>query len=184
MSDNSHASRRQRYFVDPKLQLSLALPLVGIVAIVGVAYVAALYLLPGETAIRSMTAEETRSLFLRANVIYFLIAAAGLGFVAVFLTHRIAGPVHVVEDALRAMTRGELDRRLALRPNDAMKSLAATARNLRDHLRHADEERQRLIKQASTRLEANDTASVRDLLTQLANVGLATAAEADEGADS
>jgi methyl-accepting chemotaxis protein len=181
MSTDSNGARRKRYFVDPKLQLSLALPLVGMLALVGVAYVAALYLLPGEIAIRSMTAEETRSMFLRANVLYFVIAAAGLGLVAVFLTHRIAGPVYVVEGALRAMTRGELDRRLALRPNDALQSLAASARDLRDHLRHADDERQRLIKEASTRLEANDTASVRDLLTQLADLGCAVASEANEG---
>jgi hypothetical protein len=184
MSTRSDAARRQRYFVDPRLQLSLALPLVGVIALVGAAYVAAVYLLPGEIAIRSMTAEETRSMFLRANVLYFVIAAAGLGVVAVYLTHRIAGPVYVIEGALHAMTRGELDRRLALRPNDALKSLAASARDLRDHLRHADEERQRLIKEASVRLEANDTASVRELLTQLADLGTAPAAEADEGADS
>ncbi len=184
MSSDSNAAKRKRYFVDPQLQLALALPLVGILAIVGLAYVAAIYLLPGETALQSMTAEETRAMFLQANVTYFLIAATGLGLVTVYLTHRIAGPVYVVEEALRAMTRGELNQRLALRPNDSMKSLAAAARALRDHLRSVDEQRQRLIKEASARLEAHDTASARDLLSQLADVGSATAAEANGGTSS
>ena len=171
MSENPNAkrphSRRGRYFIDARLQLALAVPLLGILAVVAVAYVAAIYLLPGETALKSMTADETRSLFMRANIIYFAIAAIGVGSAAVYLTHRIAGPLFVIERALQAMQRGDYSQRLSLRPRDFLQSLATAVTKLRSQLAEEAEQRRRLVEEIAERLDASDWAEARKLLVQL-----------------
>ncbi len=171
MSENPSAkpphSRRGRYFIDARLQLALAVPLLGILAVVAVAYVAAVHLLPGETALKSMTSDEIRSLFMRANIIYFGIAAAGVGAAAVYLTHGIAGPRLVIERALRAMQRGDYSQRLSLRPRDFLQSLAAAVTELRSRLAEEAEQRCRLVEEVAERLDASDWAEARKLLVQL-----------------
>lgn len=159
--------KRSRYFVDSRLQLAVVVPLLGILAVVAVAYAAAIYLLPGASALKSMSADETRSLFLRANIVYFAIAAAGIGAAAVYLTHRIAGPVVVIERALRAMQRGNYGQRLSLRPSDLLPSLAAAVRDLRSRLVEEAEQRRRLAEEVADRLDAGDLDEARKLLVQL-----------------
>ena len=171
MSENPSAepphSRRERYVIDARLQLALALPLLGILAVVAFAYVAAIYLLPGENVLKSMTADETRSLFMRANIIYFGIAAAAVSAAAVYLSHRIAGPLLVIERALHAMQRGDYSQRLSLRPRDFLQSLAAAVTELRSQLAEESERRSRLAEEVAERLDANDWAEARKLLVQL-----------------
>jgi prepilin-type N-terminal cleavage/methylation domain-containing protein len=171
MSDDPKRTRpsfkRRRYFIDARLQLSLALPLLGVLAIVALAYAAAIYLLPGKMALETMTAEETRALFLRANLVYFAIAAVLLGAVAIFLAHRIAGPAQVIEAALRGLLRGRYDQRLALRPGDSLTSLAAAVNELRAQLRERDERQERLLRELEACLAANDLAAARALLAEL-----------------
>ena len=114
-----------------------------------------------------MTADETRSLFMRANIIYFGIAAAGVGAAAVYLTHRIAGPLVVIERALQAMQRGDYSQRLSLRPRDFLHSLVAAVAELRSRLAEEAEQRRRLVEEVAERLDANDWAEARKLLVQL-----------------
>ena len=171
MSENPSAkpphSQRGRYFIDAPLQLALAAPLLGILAAVAVAYMAAIYLLPGEAALKSMTADETRSLFMRANIIYFAIAAAGVAVASIYLTHRIAGPLVVIERALQAMQRGDYNQRLSLRPSDFLQSLAAAVTELRSRLAEEAEQRCRLVEEVAERLDASDWAEARKLIVQL-----------------
>ena len=171
MSDNPSPKprpwQRERYFVDPQLQLTLALPMLAILGVVALAYVAAIYLLPGQAALDTMTAEETRSLFLRANLIYFGLAGAALATSAIYLTHRIAGPAGVIERAVRSMQHGGEPSRLALRPRDSLGSLAAAVSELHNRLREQDEQRRQLIEEVAARLDANDLAEARKLLVQL-----------------
>ena len=157
MSDRQRreASKRERYLIDPRLQLALAVPLAGIVTGVALAWAVAIYVLPGEDVLRTMTAEETRALFLRASLVYYAIATAAVTAVAVFLSHRIAGPVFVIERALRGLERGDY------------KPLATSVAELCDSLREREERRQRLVKQAAVRLEASDLAGARELLAEL-----------------
>ncbi len=171
MNDNSSPDRvfrrRERYFIDPRLQLALSLPLVATLVVVAVAYVAAIYVLPGELALKTMTAEETRRLFLRANMIYFGLAVAAILSGAIYLSHRVVGPAGVIERAVRGMTGGDSSLRLSLRPGDYFGSLASAATDLRDQLCELDEQRRQLVEEAITRLDAHDLAEVRKLLVQL-----------------
>ena len=53
-------------------------------------------------------------MLLRANVLYYAIAAVVLVCVSLFVSHRVAGPAFVIERAVRAMSRGAFDERLPL----------------------------------------------------------------------
>ncbi len=159
--------RRDRYFVDPRLQLALALPMLAILVVVALAYVAAVYVLPGEFALKTMTAEETRSLFLRANLTYLGLAGAALAASAIYLAHRIAGPAGVLERAVRSMQGGDYSPRLALRPRDYLQSLAEAVTDLRNQLSEQEEQRRQLVKEVAARLDVNDLAEARKLLAQL-----------------
>ena len=171
MNDNSSPDQgfkqRARYFIEPRLQLALALPMVATLVVVGLAYIAAIYVLPGELALKTMTAEETRRLFLRAHLIYFGLAVAAILSVAIYLSHRVVGPVQVVERAVRGMAGGDRSPRLSLRPGDYLGSLASATVDLRDQLRELEEQRWQLVEEAITRLDAHDLAEVRKLLVQL-----------------
>jgi hypothetical protein len=167
LSPKPGVQQRERYLVDPHLQLTLALPMLAILVVVALAYIAAIYLLPGHVALNTLTAEETRNLFLRSNLIYFGLAGAALTSSAIYLTHRIAGPAGVIERAVRSMQGGDDSPRLALRPNDSLQSLAVAVTELYDRLREQEEQRQQLIEEIATRLDANDLAEARKLLVQL-----------------
>ncbi len=159
--------KRRRYLVDRKLQLALALPLLAILLVIGLAYVAVIYLIPGQAPLHPMTAGEMRGLFLRANLIYYALAASCLLVTAIVLSHRIAGPAQVIERALRGMLRGDYEQRLSLRPSDYLQTLASAAAELREHLREEEAEQRLALFELATRLERGDAVGARELLALL-----------------
>jgi type IV pilus assembly protein PilA len=159
--------KRRRYFVDARLQLALALPLLAVLVVVALAYVAAVYLLPGRIVLQTLTIEETRALFLRANLVYYAIGAALLVAVSIVVSHRIAGPARVIEHSVRALGGGDYGQRLSLRPSDSLRALADAVNELRQHLRDQDEQRAQLLRQLGERLEAEDLTAARALLAEL-----------------
>ena len=165
-------SQRERYFVDPRLQLAVLVPLLTIMGMVAIACIASITLLLGDPARKALTVDETRTLFLRANGVYFIIAVVGVGAVAIFLTHRVAGPAGVIERAVRGLKNGEYSQRLSLRPHDYLKPVALAVTDLRNHLRAQDEHRRQLLEALATCLDAGDLTEARNLIAQL---GLPTA---------
>ncbi len=171
MSDDKERQRptvkRTHYFIDARMQLALVLPLLAVLAIVGLAYVAAIYLLPGGVALQTLTAEETHQLFRRANTTYYAITVVMVGAVAIFLTHRIAGPARIIERALRDLLRGDRDQRIALRPDDSLQSLATTVNELSSQLQEQETRRAKLIQEIDSHLATDNVAAARELLTEL-----------------
>ena len=156
--------RRWHYLVDPGLQLALALQLAGVLVGVAVAYAIAAYVLFDPASLQVLTAEETRSLFMRANLLYGGYALVFVVVAAVLLLHRISGPVLVIERAVRGMRDGEFEHRLSLRPRDSLKSLASAVAELRTHLCEREERRDALWKELAGHLAADDVAAARELL--------------------
>ncbi len=159
-----HFFRRWRYLVDPGLQLTLALQMAAVLLVVAAAYALAVYGLFDEASLQALTAEETRSLFMRANLLYGGQALIFVIAVAVLLLHRISGPVLVIERAVRGMRDGEFEHRLSLRPRDSLKSLASAVAELRTHLCEREERRDALWKELAGHLAADDVAAARELL--------------------
>ena len=61
--------KREQYLIDSRLQFAFALPLLAIILTIGLAYLAAIHVIPGEAAREAMSAAETRTVLLRANAI-------------------------------------------------------------------------------------------------------------------
>ncbi len=170
MSETSPRStpKRQRYLIEARTQLAVALPLLAIPLVVALAYALAVYVLPGEAALSALTPEEARNISFRASVVYLGFGAVAMAAAAVFLTHRFVGPAWVIERAIRGMSAGEYDQRVSLRPRDHLQSLASALMDLRDQLREQDERRRQLVRELASRLDEEDVKGARDLLIQLA----------------
>ena len=76
--------RRRIYLVDRRLQVAATLQLVAVLAGICLLYVLGLRLLPDDN-LETLAARETRSLLHRATAIYFTLATAILGTLAVLL---------------------------------------------------------------------------------------------------
>lgn len=169
--DGSRRHTRRQYIVDRKLQLAIAFHLVGALVVVGLLYVLALFVLPDKEALQSLTASETRSLFIKVNLAYFLLAGAILWTVAILLTHRVAGPAYVLERALGRLRRGEYPEKITVRKRDYLKDLVQEFEALSLHLKEREERRSEIVEALRRCLEENDLAAARELVVQLGASG-------------
>ena len=90
-----------------------------------------------------------------------------IGAVAVFLSHRIAGPARIIERALRGLLRGDRDQRITLRPSDSLQSLATSVNELSNQLHEQATHRAKLIQEIDAHLETDNVAAAREPLTEL-----------------
>jgi len=124
-------SQRRTYLVDGRFQGRITLQLLSVLAGTALLYTLAVVLIPGTGALEQLDAAETRSLLLKANLIYFGLAASILAVLTLLLTHRIAGPARIIERAVRGIRARDYSHRLSLRRHDYLKSLAAEIAMLR-----------------------------------------------------
>jgi methyl-accepting chemotaxis protein len=151
---------RRTYVIDRKLQLSVAAHLLGALAGIAALYVVGVFLLAGGAGSEGLTAGEV----LRANLIYFVLAAAILGVVVILITHRIAGPALVIERAVRGMKTGDHSLRLELRKRDYLKPLAAAVAELREEL----DRRAQAATELKAALDRGDLDAARGLAERVA----------------
>ena len=144
MSDARH---RRTYLVDRSFQLKYILLLMGwgllLAALFGLwAYQAqaqAVELLATEPGQRALVGHAGRQL-LWALLAIALLSSAALGLLGFILTHRVAGPVHVMGQLLTTLAQGRYPSRRALRKRDELKPFHAHLLQVIDGLR----ERERL----------------------------------------
>lgn len=168
--------KRGTYIVDRQLQFGFLFHFIGSLLGIAALYVMAVYVLPGRGALEELSADEIRTFLMRSNLVYFVIALGLLATLSVLLTHRVAGPARVIENAVDGIRTGDFDRRLTLRKRDYMKGLAAAVAQLSVHLRKANAERLTVLRAIDRCLEENDLPAARELLHQL---GLPEEAPAD-----
>ncbi len=162
--------RRRNVLVDPSLQVRLGMQLAGVFLGVAVAYALAIYVLFDQASMQALSADEVRSLFLRANLLYGGYALLFLMAAGVWLLHRISGPALVIERAVRALSAGDVEARLTLRPHDRLYSLAAAVAELREKLVGDEQRRRELLGELASRIEAGELTSTGELLEQLGHV--------------
>ena len=155
--------RRLSYLVDNRMQLTMAFYMLAVLVGVAGLYLAALFLLPGQGTIEQLNAQETREVMLRANLIYFVLAACILFTVIILVSHRVAGPAFVVERALKGINTGNLDQRLSLRKRDYLKTMAAEVNTLAQSLR----DQQELLQDLDRCLGEKDVSAARELVQRL-----------------
>ena len=167
MSDSQPKQRRSfrrlSYLVNNRMQLTMAFYMLAVMVGVAGLYLAALFLLPGQGTIEQLNAQETREVMLRANLIYFVLAACILFTVIILVSHRVAGPAFVVERALKGINAGDLEQRLSLRKRDYLKSMANEVNTLAQSLR----ERQELLGDLDRCLQEQDVPAARELVQRM-----------------
>ena len=141
MSAKPKRFKRRIFLVDTRIQMTLGLYVVAVMLGIGALYAVAFVVLPSSEALVNMDSAQTRDVLIRGTAVYFALATAILFTVTLLLTHRIAGPVFVIERCLRAMVAGDYSVRVSLRKRDQLKSLAGLVEELR--LKILDEHEQR-----------------------------------------
>ncbi len=165
-SNQSADRRRAIFLVDRELQFAVTLHLLGALLGIAALYTLATFVLP-YSGLKGQTSEEVWSFLVRNNAIYLVLALVLLGTVSLLMTHRVAGPVLVIERAIQGMQEGDYERRLTLRKRDYLKGLAASVAQLAAYLRQQEAQRLEVLREIDGCLEENDLPAARELLHRL-----------------
>ena len=134
---------RKKYFVDRGLQLRftrfVVLFALGSSALTGLVVFYTVFMILGERLAQAYPQAQLvyvfRSVHL-ALVVNLFVVLPFLFYFSIKFSHRIAGPLPKIYQALRNMGRGNFDIKLTLRRNDELKELAdiinETAKNLKE----------------------------------------------------
>lgn len=160
--------KRRIYIVNPKMQLSIVFTTAGVLALLGGFFAAAMYVIPDDGFFELMDGSQVRSFLLRLTAAYFLFCVSSVFALTVILTHRVAGPVMVLEHAIRGMIEGDFTKRLELRQKDYLKSLAANLSRLRDRMVDGRDRRLLVGQELESALEARDLDRAAELVRELA----------------
>lgn len=166
--------RRWRYVVDWRSQLGTAVQIVAVLAGICLICSVAVKYVKSDAALESMGGEEVRAFLYRVTAAQFLVSAATLTILAIYLTHRFAGPAFAIERVIRALLTGNHDQRLHLRERDYLKSLGQAV----EELRQREEARAKQLADLKSCLAEEDADGAREILSRLeANAKPAVAPE-------
>jgi hypothetical protein len=164
--------RRWRYVVDWRAQVGTAVQIVAVLAGICLICSVAIKYVKSDEALELMSGEAVRSFLYRVTAAQFLVSAATLGILAVYLTHRFAGPAFAIERAIRALRAGDTARKLHLRERDYLKTLGAAV----EELRQREEANAKHLAELRSCLDEGDVPGAQEVLRRL------TAAPAQETA--
>lgn len=168
--------RRWRYVVDWRSQIGTALQVVAVLAGICLICAVAVKLVKSDEALEAMDPDELRAFLYRVTAAQFMVSAATLAALAIFLTHRFAGPAIAIERAVRALVDGKTDQKLHLRQRDYLTGVAKAV----EELRARESERGRHIADAQSCLAEGDVAGAKELLARLTAGPVAEPAPAAE----
>lgn len=148
METETNSARHQRkwknYFVNPagQLRLIFAIPAGAMISVVVVLAVAKSFLegyvttlpnyIPAEL-VRDM--QQTVTFAFSLSLAFVVFATLMVILVGILLSHRFYGPVVAILRAVRAMTEGNYDQEIRLRPQDELQDLARALNELQAKLR-------------------------------------------------
>lgn len=171
-------TRRSSYMVKKKFQSSFAWRFAGLVALEAALMTALFLWISRGTVTTSYTGSElfiegTGRHFLASFVVIGFVSAAAIAIVAlatfVILTHRIAGPVHRIEEGLVEMRGGNLLHRIRLRRKDELGDLAAEVNRLSELLDSRIGDIKKEARRAASSKDAAETAEALRRLQALAD---------------
>jgi hypothetical protein len=155
-------SRRRQLLVDPRLQWSIALPVVLAVLVTVLPFVGMLLLIPGgrQEQLPESSQQAFRMSWLTTGGYFGLVLGVML-LALLRATHRIAGPILVIERGLRGLAAGDDLARLTIRQRDAAQGLSQAACLVRQCLVDERAMRRRLLLDLEAQLAAGDLQSAR-----------------------
>ncbi len=169
--------RRWRYVVDWRSQLGTAVQIVAVLAGICLICSVAIKFVKSDEALETMSGEGVRGFLYRVTAAQFLVSAATLAVLAIYLTHRYAGPAFSIERVLRGLLVGDTDQKLQLRERDYLKALGGVV----EDLRRREEARAKQIADLRNCLAEGDVEGAREVLARL-GAPAAPAAKAPEPA--
>ncbi|MFQ5589660.1 MAG: hypothetical protein ACE5HE_00725 [Phycisphaerae bacterium] len=127
--NRANQRRRRSHIINPIFQWKYALLMSGSVFFVSTFISVVLFGVLNEQARARIVNPQANSVWegtavmILAAVIFAALTAGAVGFWSMYLTHRIAGPLYVLENYLREMIAGRLPRVRELRKKDEFKEL-------------------------------------------------------------
>jgi len=155
--------RRWRYVVDWRSQLGTAVQIVAVLAGICLICSVTIKFVKSDEALETMSGEGVRSFLYRVTAAQFLVSAATLGILAVYLTHRFAGPAFAIERVLRGLLSGDTQQKLNLRERDYLKALGGVV----EELRAREDARAKQFADLKNCLAENDVDGAREVLARL-----------------
>jgi signal transduction histidine kinase len=156
--------RRWRYVVDWRSQIGTAVQIVAVLAGICLVCSVAIKYVKQDDALELMSGDSVRNFLYRITAAQFLVSAVTLTILAVYLTHRFAGPAFALERQLRAILNGRTERKMQLRARDYLKTLAAAIEDLRVR----EEARKKQLADLGHCLAEGDVAGAREIHARLA----------------
>jgi preprotein translocase subunit SecG len=155
--------RRWRYVVDWRSQIGTAMQIVAVLAGICLVCSVAVKYVKSDEALELMSGEGVRNFLYRVTAAQFIVSAVTLGVLAVYLTHRFAGPAIALERAIRALVHGQTDRKLHLRERDYLKAVGAAV----EDLRMREETRAKKLLDLDRCIGEGDTEAAKEILKGL-----------------
>lgn len=167
--DSSQRTRRWRYIVDWKPQLSFVAEVVGVLVGVCIAFAVVTFLLVlnRNDATAKLHPDEIWSFLLQITAIFMVVSTVVFVLLSIAISHRFLGPALVIRRAVQAMTDGWYDRRVRLRRRDYLKPLAARVEELSAVLATREAEQDQIIEDLHRCLDENNLDTARALLDRL-----------------
>lgn len=169
-------NRRRTYVINPTFQWKYAVTIAVVVFLISIVISSVLYgVLHHQARLRLMhpgsyTARVTLVMFVFASVLS-LVTAGGVGLWAVVVTHRICGPLFVVERYVAQLAEGRIPEPRALRRKDEFKCFYATFARAMESMRERKREECAVLTEvlttARSALDADDYAR-KDALRSIA----------------
>ena len=134
-------NRRRNYIINPTFQWRYAIMVALAVFVLTSLMSSALYsVLHQQARMRSMHPETytaaVSSVVLVAALAFAAVTSGALGLWCVLFTHRICGPLYVLDGYLKQLRQGKLPKPRALRKKDEFKDLYASFTTLVEHMRN------------------------------------------------
>ncbi|MFH0771475.1 MAG: HAMP domain-containing protein [Candidatus Omnitrophota bacterium] len=136
--------KRKKYLVKKSLQINLILRSLALLILACLIMVMSVFMLTKKSTTANfenlrLTVKSTPQFILPALIISGLISMAVAGAAAIsvllFVSHKIAGPLHRIEISLSEIGKGDLSSEIRLRKSDGVKTLAAGINNMKHKLK-------------------------------------------------
>jgi len=158
-------NRRRNYFIDKKFQRNFIIKFCSLVVLGSVISGAIIYAMSMSTV--TTTFENSRlkikttadyilpAVLLSSVIVIFLIGIAAIA-VTLFTSHKIAGPLYRIEQDIKEIESGNLQKKISLRHSDEIKRLAAGLNDMTETIRTDVDEVKKGIREIEDIVQSSD----------------------------
>ncbi len=162
---NKSRNRRRNYFIDKRFQRNFILKFCVLVVIGSIISGAIIYAMSMSTV--TTTFENSRlkikttadyilpAVLLSSVIVIFLIGIAAI-IITLFTSHKIAGPLYRIEQDIKEIESGNLQKKISLRHSDEIKRLAEGLNDMTQAIRTDMDEVKKDVREVETIIKSSD----------------------------